>query len=335
MLIRESIKFHTIKNAQLFDDWASKKGKETCCIMASLIRQTCLITLFITPVLIVLFLCKRQTLRDSDYNDWAVFFFVMALGGVSLGGSPAPWRQGDAPAKIPQLIPQHGNRKLQRKRLCKDSINMRREQSVGCFFLPCVQTCAKNSMISDYTKEKQASKKHIHKVCLKYHAGAPKPNSLLQFFTKECFARPCFPTLATYRLGECRSPLKVMSDCMHETNVHAHWQIDPVRLHKITIAWQRGTHSWPYRYLHKDLNAGDPKGDTQTHTRTPEKSRWRSKSRWPQLIRRKRTFTSLCWDDNDSCSSPLGCSRAPSGTSEEEAEWLVGRGLALQVDGAQ
>lgn len=43
--------------------------------MASLVRQTYLITLFITPVLIVLFLCKRQTLCDSDYNDWAVFFF--------------------------------------------------------------------------------------------------------------------------------------------------------------------------------------------------------------------------------------------------------------------
>lgn len=45
--------------------------------MASLIRQTCLITLFITLVLIVLY--KRQTLWDFDYNDWAVLI-LMASG---------------------------------------------------------------------------------------------------------------------------------------------------------------------------------------------------------------------------------------------------------------
>lgn len=179
----------------------------------------------------------------------------MALGGVSLGGSPAPWCQGDAPTKIPQLNPQHGDRKLQRKRLCKDRNNMRREQSVGCFFLPCVRTCAKNSLISNFKKEKQASEKHIYKICLKYHPGDPKPNSLFQFFTKQSFARLCFSAPAVCSFGECRSPLEVMSDRMHETNVRTHWQIDPVSLHRIAIAWQHGTHgthSWPHRYLHKD-----------------------------------------------------------------------------------
>lgn len=39
---------------------------------------------------------------------------------------------------------------------------------------------------------------------------------------------------------------------MHETSVHTHWQIDPVSLHRIAIAWQHGTRSWPYRYLRND-----------------------------------------------------------------------------------
>lgn len=48
------------KIAQHFVNLASKKGEQTCCIMASLIGQTCLITLFITQVLIVLY--ERKTL---------------------------------------------------------------------------------------------------------------------------------------------------------------------------------------------------------------------------------------------------------------------------------
>lgn len=143
---------------------------------------------------------------------------------------------------------------------------------------------------------------------------------------------------------KCRSPPEVVSDGTCKTNIQTHLQIDTVSLLKNPDSGRLAyvfsidasiSEKNECKYFRKTYPNKHTSCQTCRLASAWVKSRWSSKSRWSLLIRRKQTFTSLCGDDNDASSSPLGHGGPASRTSEEEAEWLVGRGLALQVEGAQ
>lgn len=145
--------------------------------MASVIRQTCLITLFITQVLIVLY--KRQTLWVRLWLEWlGSALFLMALRGASFGGSPALWCQRDAPTKI------QPHRKTPKEVVM--SGQQLHEQRAECELFP-------SSMWTDICKDlhviwSRGSEKHIYKVWLKYHPRNTKPNPLFQILSKQILA---------------------------------------------------------------------------------------------------------------------------------------------------